>query len=234
MLPHWEWDKLAWQTLPPGGLGINKSPASFLDLNSSWSEWWWWEQGSSNEPAWDCLTKSSRLVDFCSSSNSFYGLNSSTGLSPPCTHRCVDHPTDLCLIRSPTCSLDHCRPSDSLSLSLHFTALYLSIQPIPFILSLRLTVCCGTETAPGWRCLSPQGGRGPTSGRGSGPQGGAGPAWPHTTSMSSSREKKECHQLRSAVKLPRSVQLTGRVSQRVFLSLIKSPNLEALVFTFYF
>lgn len=67
-------------------------------------EEWVMRAGSSNECARDYLTKSSRLVDFCSSSNSFNGLNSSMGLSSPCTHRCVDHSTDLCLIRSPTCS----------------------------------------------------------------------------------------------------------------------------------
>ena len=91
--------------------------------------------GSSNESIRDCLTKSSRLVDFCSSSNSFNGLNSSLGLSPPCTHRCVDRPTDLCLIRSPTCSFGPLLLS-RFTLFLHFTAVYLSAHP--FILSLLL------------------------------------------------------------------------------------------------
>lgn len=100
---------LSWQTLPPGGLGINRSPASFWvsvpprGVNV--------KAGRSNKSARDCLTKSSRLVDFCSSSNSFYGLYSSMGLSSPYTHRCVDHPTDLCLIRSPTCSSEPLLPS---------------------------------------------------------------------------------------------------------------------------
>lgn len=66
--------------------------------------------GSSNQSR-DRLTKSSRLLDFCSSSNIFYGRNSSMGLSSPCTHRCVDHPTVLCLIRSPTCSFGPLLPS---------------------------------------------------------------------------------------------------------------------------
>jgi len=86
---------LAWQTLPPGGLGINRSPAG------SWFSIPVGVMGagsSDDESARDSLTKSKRLDDFCSSSNSFYGLNSCTGLSPLCTHRCVDHPTDLCLI----------------------------------------------------------------------------------------------------------------------------------------
>ncbi len=90
--------------------------------------------GSSNESARDCLTKSSRLVDFCSSSNSFYGFNSSTGLSSPCTHRCVDHPTDLCLIRSPTCSFGPLLPSQ-FSLSPFYSLLFIC-SAHPFILSL--------------------------------------------------------------------------------------------------
>lgn len=74
-------------------------------------------------------TKSSRLDDFCSSSNSFYGLNSSMGLSSPCTHRCVI----LCLIRSPTCSFG---PIVALPIhSLHFTLFYLSVQTTLFVLS---------------------------------------------------------------------------------------------------
>lgn len=151
MLPHWEWDKLAWQTLPPGGLGINRSPASFLDLNSSWSEWWWCEQGSSNEPAWDCLTNSSRLVDFCSSSNSFYGLNSSTGLSPPCTHRCVDHPTDLCLIRSPTCSFGPLSPS-------WFTLTHSILQPSIYLFSPSLSFSlCDSLRVVGQKLLQGEG-----------------------------------------------------------------------------
>lgn len=142
----------------------------------------------------------------------------------------------------PLVHLDHCRPPDSLSLAPFYSFLFIySAHPF-HSLSLWLTVCCGTETAPGWRCLSPQGGRGPTSGRGSEPQGGAAPAWPHTMSTSSSREKKECHQLRSgfcipvwsAVKWLLSVRFTGGESHRVFLTLIKSPNLEALVFASYF
>lgn len=139
MLPHWEWDKLAWQTLPPGGLGINRSPASFLDLNSSWSEWWWCEQGSSNEPAWDCLTNSSRLVDFCSSSNSFYGLNSSTGLSPPCTHCVSTIPLISASLDHPLVHLDHCRPPDSLSLTPFYSPLFIySAHPFH---SLSATHC---------------------------------------------------------------------------------------------
>lgn len=40
-------------------------------------EEWMMRAGSSRESARGCLTKSSRLVDLWSSSNSFYGLNSS-------------------------------------------------------------------------------------------------------------------------------------------------------------
>lgn len=60
-------------------------------------------------------TKSSRLVHFCPPSHSFYGLNSFTSLSPPCTHRRAGHPTDLRLTRSPTCSF----PPDFLLLFRH-------------------------------------------------------------------------------------------------------------------
>lgn len=67
--------------------------------------------GSSSESTRDCLTTSSRLDGFCTSSNSFYGLNSSTSLSSACTYRCVDHSPDLCLIRSPTCSFGLLLPS---------------------------------------------------------------------------------------------------------------------------
>lgn len=74
-------------------------------------EEWMMRAGSSSESARGCLTKSSRLVDFWSSSNSFYGLNSSMGLSSRCTHRCADHTTDLCLIKSPTCSSGPLLPS---------------------------------------------------------------------------------------------------------------------------
>lgn len=174
--------------------------------------------GSSNESARDCLTKSSRLVVFCSSSNSFmastvlraYLLPALTAVSTiPLISASLDHP----LVH-----LDHCCPLDSLSF--HFTAFYLSAYPfvLPSALSLWLTACCGTETAPDWRCLSPQGAPGPTSSLETGPQGGAAPAWPHTTCMSSSREKKEHHQRCSvlcipvwlAVKLPLSVQFTQR------------------------
>lgn len=152
--------------------------------------------GSSNESARDRLTKSSRLVDFCTSSDSFYGLNSSTGLSSPCTHRCVGHPTDLWLNRSPTCSFGPLLPS-RFTLSPFYSPLFICSA-----LSQWLTVCCGTKTAPDWKCLSPQGGPGPTSGRGNGPQCGAAPALPHTTCMSSSRQKKEYHQVCSVLCIP--------------------------------
>lgn len=94
--------------------------------------------GSSNESIRDCLTKSSRLVDFYSSSNSFYGLNSSTGLSSLCTHRCVGHPADLCLIRSPTCSFRPLLPS-RLTLYEFYSFLFISTAN-PF-LSLSLSLC---------------------------------------------------------------------------------------------
>ncbi len=88
--------------------------------------------GSSNESARDCLTKSSRLVVFCSSSNSFmastvlraYLLPALTAVSTiPLISASLDHP----LVH-----LDHCCPLDSLSF--HFTAFYLSAYP--FVLPL--------------------------------------------------------------------------------------------------
>lgn len=91
--------------------------------------------GSSSESTRDFLTKSSRLTDFYSSSNSFYGSNSSVGLSCPCTHSCVDHPTDLCLIRSPTCSFGPLLPSQ-FTLS-PLMILYLAIQTFPLF-----SLCC--------------------------------------------------------------------------------------------
>lgn len=156
---------------------------------------------SSNECAGDYLTKSSRLVDFCSSSNSFYGLNSSMSLSSPCTHRCVDYFTDFTSLDHPFVHLDHCNLLNSLFLSIWYPFIYL-FRPSLYSLSALspwLTVCCGTETAPDWRCLSPQGGPDPTSDQESRPQSGAAPAWPHTKCMSSSRKKKENHQLHSSL-----------------------------------
>lgn len=153
--------------------------------------------GSSNDFARDCLTKSSRLVDFCTSWDSFYGLNSSTGLSSLYTQRCVNHPSDVWLNRSPSCSFGPLLPS-------HFTlSPFYSLLCIYSAPSRWLTVSCGTKTAPDWKCLSPRGGLGPTSGQGNGPQGGAEPAWPHTMSMSSSRMKEEeNHQHCSSLRVP--------------------------------
>ena len=133
---------LAWQTLPPGGLGINTTPSSFWvsDLPGGVDM----RAGRSNESARDCLTKSSRLVDFCSSSNSFYGLNCSVGLSSPCTHRCVDHPTDLCLIRSPTCSFGPLSPFQFILSRSPFNILLFSWSDHPFIPSLLSP--CVSET----------------------------------------------------------------------------------------
>lgn len=96
--------------------------------------------GSTSGSARDWLTQSSRLVDFCSSSNSFYGLNSTVGLSSPCTHRCVDRPTHLCLIRSPTCSFGPLLPSQFTLFPLNI--LLFSCSDHPFIASLLRDSLC--------------------------------------------------------------------------------------------
>lgn len=67
--------------------------------------------GSINEQARDHLTKSSRLVYFCSSSDPSYGLNSSTGLTSSCSQCRVDQLTDTCLIKSSTYSFESLLPS---------------------------------------------------------------------------------------------------------------------------
>lgn len=89
----------------------------------------------------------------------------------------------------PLVHLDHCCLPISLPLSIKHPPIYL-FRPSLYSALRWLTACCGTETAPDWRCLSPQGGPDPTSGQGSGPQGGAAPAWPHTRHTSSSRKKE--------------------------------------------
>lgn len=76
----------------------------FQPVSGSQSLLEWGSIGNMGTTAGPPEMKSSRLVYFCTSSHSFYGLNSFTSLSPPCTHSRVSHPTDLRLNRSPTCS----------------------------------------------------------------------------------------------------------------------------------
>lgn len=182
--PHRDTYMLAWQTLPPGGLGINKALSNFwISVPPEGVN-----HGSSSKSTRDRLTKSSRLADFCSSSDSFYGLNSSVGLSCACTVSTI-----LLISASLDHPLAHCCPPNSLSLSL-FPFNILLFPLCSFHVSETLTACCGTEIDRDWRCLSPRGWPGPTSGQESGSQGGAVPAWPHTKHMSSSSENKEHHQ----------------------------------------
>lgn len=176
---------MAWQTLPSGGLGIKSlQSVTLLPAPSGVMR-----AGSSNESTRDTPTKSSRLVDFCTSSDSFYGPDSSTSLSSPNTHHCVDHPTDLWLNRSPTCSFGPLLPSR------YIPSPFYSRLVVCKALAQQLTACCGTKTAPDWKCLSPQGAQGPTSGPENSLHCGAAPALPHTTCMSSSRDNKKYHQL---------------------------------------
>lgn len=105
-------------------------------------EEWMMRAGSSSRSARGCLTKSSRLVDFWSSSNSFYGLNSSVGLSPRSTHRCVDHTTDLSLIRSPTCSCGPLLPSHFVLPSLNI--LFYLFWPSLYLVSALSTPYCNS------------------------------------------------------------------------------------------
>lgn len=125
--PHRDTYMLAWQTLPPGGLGINKALSNFwISVPPEGVN-----HGSSSKSTRDRLTKSSRLADFCSSSDSFYGLNSSVGLSCACTVSTI-----LLISASLDHPLVHCCPPNSLTLSLsfHLTSFY---SPSALFMCLR-------------------------------------------------------------------------------------------------